>query len=260
MKKTPIIIAIALIIILGFFVYYQKSNKAPVDNSSQVVKGESVIGTYVGNLAKDVYTLTISSEQGELIQGKLDINNFEKDSSSGTLSGTYKDGILRADYKFMSEGMESLGWVVFKKVEGGFVRGYGDVGPETKVSLIDLSKITFDMSVVYKLSAPNNTIANPASVNCEKVGGTLKIQKRGDGAEYGLCYFEDNRACEEWALLRGDCPFGGMRTTGYDTIDQNYCAWLGGSTMAVTGSICTLKNGTKCPTIDLYNGTCPKSK
>jgi hypothetical protein len=100
------------------------------------------------------------------------------------------------------------------------------------------------------------TIANPASVNCEKVGGKLMIQKRGDGGEYGLCYFEDNRACEEWALLRGDCPYGGRRTTGFDTIDQNYCAWLGGETFAVENSICTFKDGSKCPTIELYNGTC----
>ena len=39
-------------------------------------------------------------------------------------------------------------------------------------------------------------MVNPASANCEKVGGKLVINKRGDGGEYGLCYFEENRACE----------------------------------------------------------------
>ena len=102
-------------------------------------------------------------------------------------------------------------------------------------------------------------IANPASVNCQKVGGNLVIEKRGDGGEYGLCYFEDNRACEEWALMRGDCPVGGMRTTGYDTIDQKYCAWAGGQTFAVPNSVCTFKDGTKCSTIDYYNGECPST-
>lgn len=99
-------------------------------------------------------------------------------------------------------------------------------------------------------------IANPASVNCTKQGGTLSIETNGNGGQYGLCHFEDNRACEEWALLRGECPVGGRKTTGYDTVDQNYCAWLGGETYAVADSICTLKNGTKCKTIDLYNGKC----
>jgi len=99
-------------------------------------------------------------------------------------------------------------------------------------------------------------IANPASVNCSEVGGNLTIEKRGDGGEYGLCYFEDNRACEEWALLRGDCSVGGVKTTGFDSIDQKYCAWSGGQTLAVPDSVCTFKDGSSCPTIDFYNGTC----
>lgn len=101
-----------------------------------------------------------------------------------------------------------------------------------------------------------STLANPASANCAKFGGTLAIQKNGQGAEYGLCYFDDNRACEEWAMLRGDCPVGGRKTTGYDAIDQKYCAWSGGETFAVPDSVCTFKNGSKCPTIDFYNGKC----
>jgi len=104
--------------------------------------------------------------------------------------------------------------------------------------------------------ATGTTIANPASVNCQKVGGSLVIDQRGDGGQYGLCYFDDNRACEEWAMLRGDCPVGGMKTTGYDTVDQKYCAWAGGQTFAVPNSICIFKNGSKCSTIDFYNGRC----
>jgi putative hemolysin len=100
-------------------------------------------------------------------------------------------------------------------------------------------------------------LANPASVNCSKVGGNLVMEKRGDLGEYGLCYFADNKACEEWALFRGDCPLGGVKTTGFDTVDQKYCAWSGGQTLAVPNSVCTLKNGSKCSTLDFYNGKCP---
>ena len=85
------------------------------------------------------------------------------------------------------------------------------------------------------------------------------MEKRGDGSEYGLCYFEENRACEEWALLRGDCPLGGRKTTGFDTIDQKYCAWLGGETYAVENSKCTFKNGKVCTTLDLFNGKCDQT-
>jgi hypothetical protein len=32
-----------------------------------------------------------------------------------------------------------------------------------------------------------------------------------------VCVFGDNRQCEEWALMRGQCPAGGIRVTGYVT-------------------------------------------
>lgn len=112
----------------------------------------------------------------------------------------------------------------------------------------------------HATTTPNNTVglANPASKNCKAKGGTLKIEKRPDGAEYGLCYFEENRACEEWSMYNGECPVGGRRTTGYDTIDQNYCAWNGGETFAVPNSKCAFKNGKVCSTVDFYNGKCSK--
>jgi hypothetical protein len=99
-------------------------------------------------------------------------------------------------------------------------------------------------------------LANPASVNCSKSGGHLVIEKRGDGGEYGVCYFDDNKACEEWALFRGECPKGGVKTTGLDTIDQKYCAWSGGHTLAVANSVCTFKDGSTCSTEAFYNGKC----
>lgn len=108
-------------------------------------------------------------------------------------------------------------------------------------------------------TADTNTptqIANPASVNCLNAGGQLVIDKRGDGGEYGLCYFQDNRACEEWAMMRGDCPIGGVKTTGFDGIDQKYCAWSGGRTFAVPNSICIFKDGSTCSTLAFYNGEC----
>ena len=60
------------------------------------------------------------------------------------------------------------------------------------------------------LPANRTTIANPASVYCIDHGGTLSIQKRGDGGEYGICIFEEGRQCEEWAMMRGACPVGGI--------------------------------------------------
>ncbi|MFA6476309.1 MAG: DUF333 domain-containing protein [Candidatus Paceibacterota bacterium] len=51
-------------------------------------------------------------------------------------------------------------------------------------------------------------LANPASVHCEEVGGTLDIRNE-TGGQVGYCTLPDKTVCEEWALLRGECaePF-----------------------------------------------------
>jgi putative hemolysin len=115
---------------------------------------------------------------------------------------------------------------------------------------------TYENCIAHDAPDTISQLANPASENCATVGGTLTIEKRGDGGEYGLCHFDDNRACEEWALMGGDCPVGGRKTTGYDTIDQNYCAWIGGETLAEPNSLCTINGKSECTTLDLYNGAC----
>jgi putative hemolysin len=147
-------------------------------------------------------------------------------------------------------------------------------GATMKQIMFQLAKRTLVLCTVAALSgcAPQATltaesagqIANPASENCIKQGGTLSIQKRGDGGEYGVCLFEDNRQCEEWALMRGDCPAGGVKVTGYTTIPAQYCAITGG-TYAITNTgnedghergDCTFKNGNTCDADDYFNGTC----
>jgi len=81
--------------------------------------------------------------------------------------------------------------------------------------------------------AAGEGIANPASENCVKQGGSSFIVD-GPNGQYGICTFEDNLQCEEWAMMRGDCPVGGTKITGYVTEAAVYCAITGGE-YAVTG-------------------------
>jgi putative hemolysin len=115
---------------------------------------------------------------------------------------------------------------------------------------------------------PVGHIANPASENCVNHGGTLAIYKRGDGGEYGVCLFEDNRQCEEWAMFRGECPIGGLKITGYLTSAARYCAITGGK-YRVTGNsntgqeqgTCMFKNGQTCDVWAYFAGKCsPNTK
>ena len=106
------------------------------------------------------------------------------------------------------------------------------------------------------------SMPNPASVNCINAGGKEVMQTRGDGGEYSVCVFEDNRQCEEWALFRGQCPAGGLKLTGYITPASQYCAMTGGEYAVVAADkgsedqgTCS-KAGKTCDAQDYYNGKC----
>jgi putative hemolysin len=106
-------------------------------------------------------------------------------------------------------------------------------------------------------------LANPASVNCEEKGGKLEFRERGELGQYGVCVFEDNRQCEEWALLRGECPEDGIDTTSYTTDAAVFCAITGGEYAVTSNSgaadeqgMCTFKDGTTCDVLEYFGGKC----
>lgn len=106
-------------------------------------------------------------------------------------------------------------------------------------------------------------LANPASVNCVQKGGTVKIETAPGGGQYGVCVFADNRQCEEWAMMRGRCPVGGLRVTGYVTPAARFCAITGGR-YAVTANdnrpdeqgSCALPEGKLCDAVAYHAGRC----
>jgi putative hemolysin len=109
-------------------------------------------------------------------------------------------------------------------------------------------------------------LANPASVNCEKVGGKVDIKKDATGAEYGMCLFPNGTSCEEWALFRGegckDASGAAVTTTapviGMPNPAAVYCGDIGGTSKAVKSpdgseyGMCVFTNGTACEEWALY--------
>jgi putative hemolysin/predicted secreted protein len=102
-------------------------------------------------------------------------------------------------------------------------------------------------------------MANPASVYCGEVGGTLEIKKDASGGEYGMCTFANGTSCEEWALFRKEGCNSGVEpavTTGAAIGMANpasvYCGEAGGKTEIRTDAsggqygMCTFENGTSC--------------
>ena len=110
---------------------------------------------------------------------------------------------------------------------------------------------------------PGVGLANPASVYCGEQGGQVVIKTDGTGGQYGVCLFDDNRQCEEWAMMRGDCPIGGLKITGYLTEPARFCAISGGTYDITANSgesnetgTCTFANGVVCPADAYYDHTC----
>lgn len=165
LKVALALILIVLIIIVVMLSRARRIAKISTEDTSPIAQQNtqdmeaSVEGCYVATLQQDVYSMNIISQEGSDIEGTLVFNNYEKDSSSGSLKGSYEDGILFGRYVFQSEGMNSDMEVIFKKVEDGFIRGYGPVD-ETGENFISRDDIEFDASFVFE--ATDAECAEPA--------------------------------------------------------------------------------------------------
>lgn len=154
MKNIQSVIIIIIILVGGYFLLAKKDSNIVSNTNTNTSTQASIKGCYVSGLAKDVYTLNITAQDGDVVSGTLAFKNFEKDSSSGTFVGTYKDGILLGDYSFDSEGMHSVMQVIFKKEGNSFVRGFGPViTVGERVTFTNTNDITYDPNQTFVLSA-----------------------------------------------------------------------------------------------------------
>jgi uncharacterized protein len=101
-------------------------------------------------------------------------------------------------------------------------------------------------------------LSNPASQRCIAVGGTLRMEMREGGGQFGVCVFAGNRQCEEWAMFRGECPAGGVTVPGEMYAAPRYCLITGGR-LDVTGLNCALPGGKTCDVEAYWAGGCGRS-
>ena len=227
-NNFKIIIVVLFLIIIGVFIYYYKTKPAPIPTNEGVtaVTQDSIKGCYVAHLAKDVYTLTILSQNGESVEGKLDIKNFEKDSSTGTLTGTYKNGILLADYTFNSEGTTSVMQVSFKKSGNGFVRGWGDMNQDG-TRFADINKITYDSPYVFEASKTDCALeaTNPSvseNVSGNNIGFIKKVSSDGmltiDYVQWVNCTADQN-CMDDYKIVNPDSQLRTFKISDYAFIE-----------------------------------------
>jgi hypothetical protein len=145
--NKKLITSIVIIVLLGTGLFYLTNTK----KQNQTNKS-TLLGCYVAKIAKDIYTLNIQSVNGESVSGILAYNNYQKDSSSGTFSGTFSNDLLIGNYVFDSEGMKSTSQVVFKKDGDNFIQGFGPINVdinENKITFKDLAGLSFEPKLSF---------------------------------------------------------------------------------------------------------------
>ncbi len=236
----------------GFCVIISLPVVTPVQEDSWAER--KFIDDFVKNLSFDDGGLTLANYEFTCNDGKSITASFVNgDTNSVTLnlSDERAFSLVQAISASGARYTNKDGSIVFWNK--GDAASLEESGQSTFVGCLTTPK-----EVSTEIDNKVNKIANPASTNCLAKGGSLEIKTKEDGSQYGLCYFDDARACEEWALLRGECPIGGVKTTGYDNLAQKYCAWLGGQTVAEENSVCIFNDNSTCLNSDLYLDVCKK--
>ena len=121
---------------------------APVVAEEKKIAPEHIC--YVYTSAKDTVTLHLQIS-GNIITGDLAYNYFAKDKNTGTIKGNLKGDTLFAEYKFMSEGTESVREVAFLKKGNEMMEGYGDAEEKNgKMIFKNTSGLNFNSNLILK--------------------------------------------------------------------------------------------------------------
>ncbi|RYZ22298.1 MAG: hypothetical protein EOO16_09705 [Chitinophagaceae bacterium] len=73
---------------------------------------------------RDTFSLRLR-RSGADVSGDLGFDNYEKDSSRGTVAGRATGDVYRLLYEFQSEGMSSVMEIFFRREGNALVRGIG---------------------------------------------------------------------------------------------------------------------------------------
>lgn len=121
----------------------QKTETIHTDPQKVIAKKTTALdlGCYVFDDGKNIVSMKII-KNGEEIKGNLTYALFEKDKNSGKFTGKIKEGILIADYTFLSEGKESIRQIAFKAEGDKLIEGYGELNNES-TAFKDIRNIQF---------------------------------------------------------------------------------------------------------------------
>lgn len=104
----------------------RKTTYTKTSNTDKIVTSFETFECYTYQTKKDTAFMHINITEN-MVTGSLEYTLFEKDSNDGKLSGKVKGDTLLANYKFVSEGVESVREVAFLKKGNDGIEGFGDM-------------------------------------------------------------------------------------------------------------------------------------
>ncbi len=150
-KKITVFISIAIIVLGSYFLLFNPTSK---NHTSKIQLGSC----YYQKIGSTDSLLQINSQENGKISGELVIHNAEKDSSYGTFAGRIQNKTLSIDFKFWSEGIESVRPITYK------IAGNSLVGESfTYQSIDDCRSIKYPQGlglIPYRVNLPLDLFSN----------------------------------------------------------------------------------------------------
>lgn len=144
MKTQLTIIAILLTSLMAC----NNQPKAPVNHPIALPAIERESACYEYRIEKALVLMHLDII-GDSVTGNLSYNFAEKDNNTGTLVGVFKGDTLFADYKFLSEGKESVREVAFLRNGDKLVEGHAEaIENGNRMSFKDTSQLNFESNVI----------------------------------------------------------------------------------------------------------------
>ena len=122
------------------------NNPPETESPPRIEETITMDGCYIRVTGRDTLLLQIKETSGT-IKGTMKFDNYEKDSSSGTVTGKMENGKLVLWYAFASEGMQSYAQHIMQPVKDGLILGNSDIKISSDSAFIkDLSTVAFPIS------------------------------------------------------------------------------------------------------------------
>lgn len=146
MKKY---IMLSLVMIILYSCAENKKEKEPEIADTAIAK-ETTIHCYMKVVNQDTFILRLN-KTGQKVSGDLEYDFFEKDKNVGMVAGELQGDTLFAEYKFKSEGVESVREVAFLIHEVDVQEGAGEMEEKNgRMIFKDKSKVQFTDTTLYR--------------------------------------------------------------------------------------------------------------